>query len=73
MADVLIRDLSPELIDALESRASSLGISRVELMRRALSREVLIKSESVTEQHLSALLELLPDLLDDEIMRGAWR
>jgi hypothetical protein len=73
MADVLIRDLSPELIDALESRASSLGISRVELMRRALSREVLIKSESVTEQHLSALLELLPDLLNDEIMRGAWR
>jgi hypothetical protein len=29
--------------------------------------------ESVTEQHLEALAQLLPDLADKEIMRGAWK
>jgi hypothetical protein len=30
-------------------------------------------NESVTEQHLRALAQLLPDLADEEIMRGAWK
>jgi hypothetical protein len=29
--------------------------------------------EYVTEQHLQALAQLLPDLADEEIMRGAWK
>jgi hypothetical protein len=28
--------------------------------------------EIVTEQHLVALIELLPDLGDAEVMHGAW-
>lgn len=73
MADVLIRDLAPELISALENKAVALGISRVELMRRALNREVGVITQSVTEQHLIGLLELLPDLDNAEIMRDAWQ
>jgi hypothetical protein len=73
MADVLVRDLSPELLTALENKATALGISRVELMRRALNREVLVNTESVTEAHLASLLEILPDLGNEEIMRAAWR
>ena len=73
MADVLIRDLAPELISALENKAVALGISRVELMRRALNREVGVITQSVTEQHLIGLLELLPDLDNAEIMSDAWR
>ncbi|CAB4599087.1 unannotated protein [freshwater metagenome] len=72
MADLLIRDLAPELVIALDAKAKTLGISRVELVRRTITRDIAISAESVTEQHLVALTELLPDLGDVEIMRGAW-
>jgi len=72
MADLLIRDLAPELVIALDAKAKTLGISRVELVRRTITRDIAISAESVTEQHLAALTELLPDLGDAEIMRGAW-
>lgn len=72
MADLLIRNLAPELVIALDAKARTLGISRVELVRRTITRDIAISSESVTEQHLAALTELLPDLGDAEIMRGAW-
>jgi hypothetical protein len=72
MADLLIRDLAPELVIALDAKAKTLGISRVELVRRTITREIAISSESVTEQHLAAFVKLLPDLGDPEVMRGAW-
>jgi hypothetical protein len=72
VADVLIRDLTPDLIQALDAKAKSLGISRVELLRRSITREVALTPGSVTEEHLSNLALLLPDLGDIEIMRGAW-
>jgi hypothetical protein len=72
MADLLIRDLAPEIVIALDAKAKTLGISRVELIRRSIVREVSISTESVTEQHLAQLANLLPDLGDVEIMRGAW-
>lgn len=72
MADLLIRDLAPELVIALDAKAKTLGISRVELVRRTITRDIAISAESVTEQHLAALAELLPDLGDAEVMRGAW-
>jgi plasmid stability protein len=73
MADLLIRDVPTELIAALDAKAVSLGLSRVEFLRRTISREVAISTESVTEQHLAALVELLPDLADEEVMGGAWK
>lgn len=72
MADLLIRDLAPEIVVALDAKAKTLGISRVELVRRSITREVSVSTESVTEQHLAQLVKLLPDLGDVEIMRGAW-
>jgi plasmid stability protein len=73
MADLLIRDVPAELVAALDAKAVSLGLSRVEFLRRTISREVAISTESVTEQHLAALVELLPDLADEEVMGGAWK
>ena len=58
MADLLIRDLAPELVVALDAKAKTLGISRVELVRRTITRDIAISNESVTEQHLAALVEL---------------
>lgn len=73
MADLLIRDLTPEILNALDARASALGLSRVEYVRRTLAQSISTATESVTEQHLFELLELLPDLSDEKIMEQAWR
>ena len=73
MTDLLIRDIAPEILVALDIRASALGISRVEYVRRTLAQSLSASTESVTEEHLSGLLELLPDLVDGKIMEQAWR
>jgi hypothetical protein len=72
MADLLIRDLTPEVIHALDVKAKILGISRVELVRRTISREVTPSPGSLTEEHLAEMVKRLPDLGNPEIMRGAW-
>ena len=72
MADLLIRDLTPELLTALEEKAALLGLSRSEFLRRTLNREVKVSNESVTERHLTGLLELLPDLANEKVMKSAW-
>ena len=72
MADLLIRDVSAELVSALDSKAAALGLSRVEFLRRTLTREAQVSGSSVTEAHLTSLWEILPDLSDEGIMRGAW-
>lgn len=73
MADLLIRDLTPEILNALDVRASALGLSRVEYVRRTLAQSISTATESVTEQHLFELQELLPDLANKKIMEQAWR
>lgn len=72
MADLLIRDLTPELLTALEEKAALLGLSRSEFLRRTLNREVKVSNESVTERHLTELSELLPDLANEKVMKSAW-
>lgn len=72
MADLLIRDLAPEIIHALDVKAKTLGISRVELVRRTISREVTATPGSLTEEHLLDMVKRLSDLGNPEIMRGAW-
>lgn len=73
MADLLIRDLTPEVMAALENKAALLGLSRVEYVRRTLTQEVRMGTESVTEKHLASLLLLLPDLSNEQVMENAWR
>ncbi|HUW88693.1 MAG TPA: antitoxin [Candidatus Paceibacterota bacterium] len=73
MADLLIRDLTPEVMAALENKAALLGLSRVEYVRRTLTQEVRMGTESVTEKHLASLLVLLPDLSNEQVMENAWR
>jgi hypothetical protein len=38
----------------------------------SIPRKVSVSTESTMEEHLETLLELLPDLGNLEIMRGAW-
>lgn len=72
MADLLIRDVSPEIVHALDIKAKTLGISRVELVRRSIAREVTATPGSLTEAHLAEMVKRLPDLGNPEIMRDAW-
>ncbi|MDO8336392.1 MAG: hypothetical protein Q8K48_07910 [Candidatus Planktophila sp.] len=73
MADLLIRNLSLEVLQDLDIKAANLGISRAEYVRRTLTQISASSIESVTEQHLKNLIALLPDLANEEIMDGAWR
>jgi plasmid stability protein len=70
--NLIIRNVSPEIISALDTRASRLGLSRVEFLRRTLIREALVGVDSVDESHLASILELLPDLTNEVIVHGAW-
>lgn len=72
VADLLIRNLSPEVVTALDIKARNLGISRVEFVRRAITREVSATPGSLTEKHLADMVNRLQDLDNPEIMRGAW-
>jgi plasmid stability protein len=72
MTDVLIRDVPEEVIAALDSRASRLGLSRSEYLRRRLAQEAVSGQESVTAEHLAIFAETFADLADAEIMKGAW-
>lgn len=71
MTDVLIRGVPDSVVATIDAKARRLGISRSEFLRRALAREGTGGVE-VTVDDLAGLTAALPDLADDEVMRGAW-
>ena len=71
MTDVLVRDVPEDVIAALDSRASRLGLSRSEYLRRRLAQEA-VSCPPVTVEHLAVFAETFADLADAEIMKGAW-
>ncbi len=72
MTDVLVRDVPEHVIAALDARASRLGLSRSEYLRRRLAQETEIASASVTVADLTRFADTFSDLADGEVMRGAW-
>ena len=74
MPDILIRNVSDDVIAAIDARASRVGLSRAEYLRRALERERTPAPDSapVTASHLRRLADLAADLDDPEVMSGAW-
>lgn len=60
------------MITALDARASRLGLSRSEYLRRRLTQEVVSGPQPVTTEDLAAFAETFSDLLDPEVMKGAW-
>lgn len=73
MTDVLVRDVPEDVIAALDSRASRLGLSRSEYLRRRLAQEAVSGPQPVTVEHLTVFAETFADLADAEIMQGAWK
>lgn len=72
MADILIRNLTDELVAAIDARASRAGLSRNEYLRRTLERERVGVTEPVTAAHLQRLAALAADLDDPDVMSAAW-
>ncbi len=72
MTDVLVRDVPEDIVAALDARASRLGLSRSEYLRRRLVQEAGVGTQPVTVEHLTVFAETFTDLADPEIMQGAW-
>ncbi len=70
--DILVRDVPDHVIAALDERASRLGLSRSEYLRRRLGQEAATTAQPVTVADLSLFAETFADLADAEVMRGAW-
>jgi hypothetical protein len=73
VTDVLIRDLSDEVLAGVDARASKLGISRVEYIRRRLAADAAATTTRVSVAHLRTFSSKVRDLADPEVMDAAWR
>jgi plasmid stability protein len=73
MTDMLIRDVPDDVIAAVDARASRLGLSRSEYVRRRLAQDAATTRAVVTPQDLVRFGEAFADLADPDIMSRAWR
>jgi plasmid stability protein len=73
MTDMLIRDVPDEVIAAVDARASRLGLSRSEYVRRRLAQDAATAGAEVTSKDLARFAEVFADLADPEVMSQAWR
>jgi plasmid stability protein len=73
MTDMLIRDVPDDVVAAIDARASRLGLSRSEYVRRRLAQDAATTGTSVSVQDLARFTEVFGDLDDPEVMSQAWR
>jgi hypothetical protein len=73
MTDMLIRDVPDEVVAAVDARASQLGLSRSEYVRRRLAQDAAATGAAVSVQDLARFTELFNDLDNPEVMSRAWR
>jgi plasmid stability protein len=73
MTDMLIRDVPDEVVAAVDARASRLGLSRSEYVRRRLAQDAATTGAAVSVQDLARFADLFSDLDDPEVMSQAWR
>ncbi|RNI24248.1 ribbon-helix-helix protein, CopG family [Flexivirga caeni] len=73
MADVLIRNVDDDDLHAIDTIAARQGMSRNEFLRRETHQMVRRHDgESITVADLRVSLSLTSDVLNEDIMRGAW-
>ena len=72
MTDILIRDVSDEVLVAIDAKAKRLGLSRTAYLRRALERERSWSTGPVTLEAPERLASLTADLDDPGVMADAW-
>jgi hypothetical protein len=72
MTDLLIRGIPDEVVAGVDARASRLGISRSEYIRRRLAQDV-AAGQAVTANDLARFADMFGDLSDPDLMSQAWR
>lgn len=72
MSDLLIRDVPDDVLAGLDARAASLGLSRVEYVRRRLSQDARVAHVAVTRDDVQRLSQAISGLADEQLMRQAW-
>ena len=73
MTDVLIRDVPDDVIAALDTHASRLGLSRSEYVRRRLAQDAAISDSPVSVGDLTRFARTFSDLADPAVMSQAWQ
>lgn len=73
MSDILVRDLPESVVAEIDAQAARLGLSRAEYVRRQLIREARRTSRKVSSNDLRKSDQLLANLLDQELMKQAWK
>jgi len=73
MTDMLIRDVPDDVVAAVDARASRLGLSRSEYVRRRLAQDAASADAVVSTEDLDRFSELFGDLADPNVMSQAWR
>jgi hypothetical protein len=73
MTDILIRDVSPDVVAALDVIARRLGLSRTEYLKRQLTQATARAAEPVTQEDLEWFGDAFADLDDPDVMGRAWR
>ncbi len=74
MANLLIRGLDEASVAEIDRIARERGLSRNEFLRRQLSEEYSgAPRPRLTRDDLIRAARVSADLLDDEVMAGAWR
>ena len=73
MTDMLIRDVPDDVVAAVDARASRLGLSRSEYVRRRLAQDAATAGTVVSTDDLDRFSEVFGDLRDPDVMSQAWR
>jgi hypothetical protein len=70
---MLIRDVPDDVAAAIDARASRMGLSRSEYVRRRLAQDAATAAAAVSVQDLAQFTEMFSDLDDPEVMSRAWQ
>ena len=73
VTDMLIRDVPEDVVAAVDARASRLGLSRSEYVRRRLAQDAAMTGNAVSTGDLALFAELFSDLGDPTVMSQAWQ
>lgn len=73
MSDILIRDLPEIVLEAIDARATRLGLSRSEYLRRLLAQDAGSGRLEVTVADLRWLADAFAGLGEREARRQVWQ
>ena len=72
-ADIIIRGVPDQVIASLDARASRLGLSRSDYVRRCLVQDTARDDSPVGGADLAYFADVFSDLRNRDVMLRAWR